>query len=266
VKGSKRQPSKPSKTKPTQKAPVAKEKASSKPSKPPQKNTYTLTPKNLTVRIGGQVKTISSSHANFKKVLGLVKSKHWTDAAKFLDIKGMIKSAVKGATKILEKAKGKAGAKKDTRMHEKVISDIKEGKVQDYTKFYERIEANPDKHIVDQLFNFLHYIKAPIQEDGTFLAYKYVNGNFTDVHTGKFDNSPRKTVSMPREQCNSDPNQTCSTGLHVGSQEYTQGMGDKRIVVQVDPADVVSVPIDYNGQKMRVCKYKVLREFNRNNE
>jgi hypothetical protein len=30
--------------------------------------------------------------------------------------------------------------------------------------------------------------------------------------------------------------------------------------VEVDPADVVSVPVDYEAQKMRVCKYKVIAQ------
>jgi hypothetical protein len=30
------------------------------------------------------------------------------------------------------------------------------------------------------------------------------------------------------------------------------------LVVEVDPADVVSIPVDYNRQKGRACKYKVL--------
>ena len=266
MKTSKRQPSKPAQPKATQKARRPEKKASTKPSKPPLPNSYTLTPKNLTVRISGVVKTISSSHANFKKVLGLVKSKHWTDAAKFLDLKVIVKNAVKGATKILEKVKGKKAAKEDTRMRDKVAADLTEGKVQDYEKFYERCRANPNQKSVDQLFDFLQYIKAPIQEDGTFLAYKYVNSNFTDARTGKFDNSPGKTVSMPREQCNSNPNETCSTGLHVGSKQFTAGNGSKRIVVRVDPADVVSVPCDYDGQKMRCCKYYVVKEFSNTNE
>jgi hypothetical protein len=28
--------------------------------------------------------------------------------------------------------------------------------------------------------------------------------------------------------------------------------------VEVNPADVVAIPVDYNNAKMRVCKYKVL--------
>ena len=61
---------------------------------------------------------------------------------------------------------------------------------------------------------------------------------------------------MDRKDVNDDPNQTCSAGLHVCSQAY--GMyGSRLLLVSVNPADVVSVPIEYKNAKMRVCKYYV---------
>jgi hypothetical protein len=44
---------------------------------------------------------------------------------------------------------------------------------------------------------------------------------------------------------------------------YAQSFGsgdDKLLDVEVDPTDVVAVPTDYNGTKMRVCKFKVVAE------
>jgi hypothetical protein len=34
------------------------------------------------------------------------------------------------------------------------------------------------------------------------------------------------------------------------------------VEVEVDPADVVAVPIDYNQGKMRTCRYKVVKVIN----
>ena len=34
----------------------------------------------------------------------------------------------------------------------------------------------------------------------------------------------------------------------------------KVVLCEVDPSNVVSVPIDYNNTKMRVCEYKVIKE------
>ncbi len=35
----------------------------------------------------------------------------------------------------------------------------------------------------------------------------------------------------------------------------------KKVIVQIDPADVVSVPTDCGGQKLRTAKYTVLSDF-----
>jgi hypothetical protein len=59
-----------------------------------------------------------------------------------------------------------------------------------------------------------------------------------------------------------DPNNTCSYGLHVANWDYAYnnygGKSDIMLEVEVDPADVVAIPVDYNQSKMRVCKYKVI--------
>ena len=33
------------------------------------------------------------------------------------------------------------------------------------------------------------------------------------------------------------------------------------MLVKVDPADVVSIPVDYNNTKMRCCRYEVIGEY-----
>jgi hypothetical protein len=230
------------------------------------KNSYTLTGKTLTVNIGGKTAMISSSHANFKKVVGLVKSSHWSEAAKFLSIKELVAKAVKGAGKILEDIDPKdrvVKGKKDNRMAEKTLIDLQAGNATDYEPFYDRCKKNPNAGSVDMLFDFLKYIKAPIQSDGTFLAYKSVDHNFMDHHSHTFDNHPGNIVKMPRKDVVYS-RELCSVGgLHVGAKQYvTDVMGKGHLlVVEVDPANVVSVPRDYEGKKMRVCEYKVIKEI-----
>ena len=121
---------------------------------------------------------------------------------------------------------------------------------------------NSSYRAVTELYGFLEAGKLPITQDGHFLAYKKVRDNFTDVHSGKFDNSPGVTVTMPRNQVNEDKNQTCSTGLHFCSYDYLSQFGGERVVVlKINPKDVVSIPSDYNNTKGRCCAYEVLREL-----
>lgn len=128
--------------------------------------------------------------------------------------------------------------------------------------FWENLKKNPSQHSREQLFNFLEHNKVPILEDGTFLGYKKVvtsKGKLVDTQTRSIDNSIGKVVSMDRKKVDADPSVSCSTGLHVAAWEYAQGYGgDTLVEVKVNPKDVVSVPNDYNFQKMRVCRYVVM--------
>ena len=66
---------------------------------------------------------------------------------------------------------------------------------------------------------------------------------------------------MPRSEVDENPDNHCSSGFHVGAWEYASSFGERVVLVEVDPADVVSVPNDYNAQKCRVTKYKVLSDL-----
>ncbi len=116
-----------------------------------------------------------------------------------------------------------------------------------------------------ELYLFLEAANLPITDDGCFMAYKAVRGDFRDKHSGKFDNSPGVTHQMPREHVDDDRERTCSYGFHAAAYEYARNFlgagGDKLVAVKINPADVVSVPSDYNNQKLRCCKYSVMFEI-----
>ncbi|MFW6130589.1 MAG: hypothetical protein ACOC56_05330, partial [Atribacterota bacterium] len=167
----------------------------------------------------------------------------------------------------------------------KILSDriIKFSKenipVEPLVKFWENLENNVSEEVQKQLYNFLEHNNIPLTKDGCFIAYKSVSvgndGNLWDSYTynketgkGTYRNNVGDVVSMPREEVNDDPYQTCSQGLHVAAFDYAVnhygtwtsrvGKDQKLVHVKIDPKNVVSVPNDYNGQKMRVCEYKVV--------
>jgi len=125
-------------------------------------------------------------------------------------------------------------------------------------KFAEKLMKNPSFNSRKMLYKFLEHNGHPITKDGNFIAYKGVRENFMDCHTGKFDNSVGNVVEMDRNEVDDNPDHTCSSGLHVAAFKYADGFGSLLIEVEIDPEDVVAVPNDYNGEKMRVCKYKVV--------
>lgn len=132
-----------------------------------------------------------------------------------------------------------------------------------WAKFLDNLMKNPSYRSRTQLYGFIEKHGAPLTEDGCFIAFKGVRWNYTDHHTGKFDNSIGQTVVMDRTQVDDDPNNTCSSGLHVCATEYLSGgmfSGERIVICKVNPRDVVSIPSDYGLSKMRVCRYEVIAE------
>jgi len=83
--------------------------------------------------------------------------------------------------------------------------------------------------------------------------------SFTDWHTKKMSIKLGQVVRMERKECDTDPHQTCSYGLHVGAPAYVTDFNRRDdqfvIAVLVNPAHVIAVPVDHSFQKMRVCEY-----------
>jgi len=127
--------------------------------------------------------------------------------------------------------------------------------------FLERLGQNPNFASVMALFGFISKQGFPITPDGMILAYKGIDAEWKDCYTRKFDNSVGIVNEMPREKCDSNRRNDCSVGFHVGTHEYATGFARGHVVlVEIDPADVISVPSDELTWKMRCCKYKVIAD------
>ena len=128
-------------------------------------------------------------------------------------------------------------------------------------KFALNLQRNPSSRSVAQLFDWISNTNLTITEDGCFLAYKGVQDNFKDSHSGTFDNSPGAVVKVRRNSVDDDPSRTCSHGLHVATHDYASTFSNKLMLVKVNPEHVVAVPTDYHRTKMRVCEYEVIEEL-----
>ena len=127
-------------------------------------------------------------------------------------------------------------------------------------KFWDNLKKNPSFNSRKMMFAFLEHNGHPLTQDGCFIAYRGVTEDFKDKHSKTFNNAPGSVCEMPRDLVDDNPNQTCSHGLHVACFDYAKSFGEKLVEVKVNPADVVCVPVDYNGTKMRVCKFEVIQE------
>jgi hypothetical protein len=129
--------------------------------------------------------------------------------------------------------------------------------------FLKRLKANVSSRSIEELYKFLEKQFLPITEDGCFLGYKAIRGDWTDKYTGQVWNGVGANPKLARAAVDDDARHDCSFGYHVGSLEYATGFascGDKVVIVKVDPADVVSVPYS-DANKLRTTSYTVVCEY-----
>jgi hypothetical protein len=87
-------------------------------------------------------------------------------------------------------------------------------------------------------------------------SFIFDNTTFTDGHTHTFEIRKGGVVSIGRDECDFNAKESCSYGLHVGTESFVKRntFGNVGIAVLVDPFNIVAVP-NYDSQKMRVSSY-----------
>jgi len=147
----------------------------------------------------------------------------------------------------------------------KALVMMKEGfSIEPLRNFLNRLLRNPSYRVREELFAFLTHGDIPLTEDGRFLAYKAVRSDYYDIYSGTLLNTVGSVVEMPRSQVDDNSERTCSAGLHVCSRDYLPSFAHSNghvMICEIDPADVVSIPRDYNNTKMRCCRYTVVGEW-----
>lgn len=210
--------------------------------------------------------TINSDHPNFERVRDAIKEKNWDGIVPLIDVAQAIVEYSAGKVSIVDGEVFYNDLPQHNIITDKIISMMREGfDVQPLCEFLNNLMDNPSSRAVKELYSFLETTNLPITEDGYFLAYKSVKADYTDGYTGTIDNSVGQTVTMERNQVNDNKDQTCSYGLHFCSLEYVRyagwgGTGRHIMIIKINPADVVSIPSDYNNSKGRCCGYEVIGE------
>lgn len=228
---------------------------------------YTISSSAITVVLDGQVIVVPSSSGSFEAIKEeLKKPVHDVEALSILaDKTKAVEAYAKGKVNICDGVVFYEGEAVHNTLTEKLLSLMDEGfQIDGWVKFLENLMENPSYRSRNCLYNFLEKFQAPFTEDGCFIAFKRVRSGYKDIRSGKFDNSPGQVVVMDRVNVDDDPNNTCSSGLHVAADSYLDSYANtynsKTVMVKVNPRDVVAVPADYNFAKMRVCRYEVLSE------
>ena len=223
---------------------------------------------NITLVVNNQSYTVHSTHINYSKLVTAIKNSDWDSIVNLVEPKKVVLEYGEGNISI----QGDKMFWKDYELHSaivsRMISMLQNGfNIEPLVLFMDNLMENPSRSAVEELYEFLEHCNLPITPDGHFLAYKRVRDDFMDVYTGTIDNSPGKTVEMPRFMVDDNRSNTCSKGLHFCSISYLNCYsGERVIIVKINPRDVVSIPIDYNFAKGRACKYTVISELGVNPE
>jgi hypothetical protein len=208
---------------------------------------------------------IDASHINFTAVRDAIMANDFDTAVALASVPAFVTHAVGPDVTINDDGVFYKGQPITSYLADKMLNFFRDGlPVAHYGLFLSNLMSNPSRTSVRELFLFLEAADLPITEDGCFLAYKAVRSDFKDKHTGTFDNSPGACVPrMERNQVDDNRERTCSYGYHAAAYEYARNFmsgGGRLVAVKINPADVVSIPSDYDNQKLRCTYYEVLFE------
>jgi hypothetical protein len=234
---------------------------------------------NVTAVVSGQAYSFNKSHPNYNKLINHLKNKNVEHFEASYDIISHLNSFCEGYVNSTDGSLSWDGIKMPNMFTSTILDMVKQGfPFEPMLNFLDNLSQNPSDHAVVELFDFMENKNMPITYDGCFLAYKAVGKDYKDIYSNTFDNSVGNVCSVPRNMVNSNRNDGCGAGLHVGAIDYAKSYGgididsyneggdddggNRLMICKVNPRDVVSVPTDSKFQKLRTCRYEVVSEFN----
>lgn len=235
--------------------------------------------KSVVVFSGGKLHQATDAHPSYQQIVNrLVAGAPEEDIVSLFDVATAIRRAfqrlservtVEGETVYFDGDPAQEGLSKQ------ILRFMDEG--QDFgplVNFMEKIETNPIPHSKQQAWDWLNQHDFTIYPDGDVMAYKGVyddgKGGYRSGSSGHafvndeevngyVPNSVGDIVTMIRSEVVHDPASACHAGLHVGTYEYARFYAQGALLkVKINPRDIVSVPTQDTGQKIRVCRYEVM--------
>lgn len=225
----------------------------------------------------GNIVTIDGEHPNFTDAYEAVKA---NDEAAFIRQADVLTGITDAFESVTDRVTARDGVLYlddeaiDTRLSETILDFRRKGEnYMPLVRFIERLGNNPSMRSRQQLYTWLSERNFTITTSGKFVAYKGVsdagNGKYKSHFSGSaaVNGSQQNgqivqgigdVVTMPRPKVNDNAEVGCSQGLHAGTWEYASTFGNGyTLTVEIDPANVVSVPSDCSFQKLRVCEYRI---------
>lgn len=211
----------------------------------------------------GDTVSVNNGSDNFKAVLEALMCGNFDAALKLASKKRLLQYTF-GNIKVTQNEVTYKGRKLCMDVANFLATKLREGEESDVerlSKFLDRLMKNPSFRATQRLYAFLSHNDIKINDDGMIECWKRIKDDYTDVYTGTIDNSIGATPTVERNEVDEEPTNTCSNGLHLCAKSYLSSYSGERVVkCLLDPADVVAVPVDYNGAKLRACRYTVVED------
>jgi len=232
---------------------------------------YTITPRSINVLVDGRPRAVDASSPNFEPLKAELKKgveasldviRELADLPRFLALSTAGRVQV-GGEEIRFDGKPIAGIYVD-----QTLALLREGfDIAALAHYLDKREQNPSVKAREELDLFLQSGNFVLTPDGDILAFKKVNDDYTSYHRDPSGEPVYNRIgdkpSMPRETVDPNRSATCSRGLHFCSFSYLPhyyGGQGRVVIVKINPADVVSIPHDYNNSKGRAWTYEVVGE------
>lgn len=223
---------------------------------------HLITPQQITLIFSdGEPISIFKEDSKYENILTYINQQRFEEIASLVDKSAQIQEYTKGKFIVKNGIVHINNEAIPNELSEKLLQLVDANEeTRPLERFWSNLRKNPSIDSKRDLFTFLRVNKIPITPNGCFIAYKKVTDNWLDCHTKTIDNRPGTIVKMERKDVNDDRNVTCAAGLHVAAFSYAWNFtGGILLEVEINPKDVVAVPTDYAHQKMRVCRYRVIR-------
>lgn len=219
---------------------------------------------NLTVILKNKAHQVLPDHVNYKMIMEALPSATEEELLNLVDVDTALTVYSNGRVSVNGECVMFDGEVVHGSISKRIMEFMKNGlPFEPLVKFLENVMENPSMQSQRELYDFLEHENLPVTEDGHFLAYKAVRGDFKDKFRGVFDNSVGQVCEMVRAKVDDNRDVGCSQGLHAGALSYVASYGsvdagDRIVIVKINPKDVVSVPKDCSCQKLRTCRYEVV--------
>lgn len=232
-----------------------------------------ISAKSITIIIGGRVRTVNANSVNYPRlrealadeVQDLDLIKNLSDMPKFIALETHGRVTVNAGEVRFD------GTAIHSTLTKRILQHLTEGiSIAPLANFLDRLMNNPNQDIHEDLYAWCESGEMPFTEDGFLIAFKRVQDNYYSFHSGKDGKvlyQLNTIVEINVKDVDPDRYNECSQGLHFCSYGYLKkfySTSGKVLIVKIDPADVVAIPLDHDRQKGRTFRMEVIDEIPEN--